>query len=153
MNVSLQIQNKMKKVKLSFAALAILAIVSCGDKKEAEPFGKTTEEPTATETTTEPVTEEVAEVNPLVDKGKEIFEGKGTCFSCHQPSTKVIGPSLKDISATYKEKDASIVTFLKGEADPLVDPTQFEVMKANFAITKQMTDEELQSLEAYIKSF
>ena len=60
---------------------------------------------------------------------------------------------MKDISATYKEKDASIVTFLKGEADPLVDPTQFEVMKANFAITKQMTDEELQSLEAYIKSF
>ncbi|MGV7107631.1 c-type cytochrome [Flavobacterium sp. U410] len=135
----------MKKVKLGFAAIAVLALVSCGDKKEAEPFGKSTEESATTETTTE--------TNPLVDQGKEIFEGKGTCVACHQPSTKVVGPSLKDISATYKEKGASIVTFLKGEAEPLVDPTQFEVMKANFAITKQMKEEELKALEAYIESF
>lgn len=140
----------MKKVKLGFAAIAVLVLVSCGDKKEAEPFGKSTEESVTTETTTEPV---AAEANPLVDQGKEIFEGKGTCVACHQPSTKVVGPSLKDISATYKEKGASIVTFLKGEADPIVDPTQFEVMKANFAITKQMKEEELKALEAYIESF
>lgn len=140
----------MKKIKLGFAAIAVLVLVSCGDKKEAEPFGKATEESATTETTTEPV---AAEVNPLVDQGKEIFEGKGTCVACHQPSNKVVGPSLKDISATYKEKGASIVTFLKGEAEPLVDPSQFEVMKANFAITKQMKEEELKALEAYIESF
>ena len=65
---------------------------------------------------------------------------------------KVVGPSIQDIVKTYKEKNGNIVTFLKGEADPLVDPSQFEVMKANFAITKTMTDEELQSLEQYMQS-
>jgi cytochrome c len=34
----------------------------------------------------------------------------------------------------------------------LVDPSQYEVMKANFAITKTMTYEELQSLEQYMQS-
>jgi cytochrome c len=42
--------------------------------------------------------------------------------------------------------------FLKGEGKPIVDPSQFEVMKANFALTKTFSDEELKGLEAYIYS-
>ena len=133
----------MKKLVLS---IAIIVLASCGGKKEEEPFGKKQVEPVS-------VTEEVATINPMLEKGKEIFEGKGTCTACHKPATKVIGPSLKDISKIYKDKNASIVTFLKGEGEPIVDPTQFEVMKTNFAITKNMTDEELQALEAYLMSF
>lgn len=45
-----------------------------------------------------------------------------------------------------------MVVFLKGEGEPIVDPTQFEVMKANFAITKAMSDDELKALEAYVYS-
>jgi cytochrome c len=45
-----------------------------------------------------------------------------------------------------------MVSFLKGEGEALVDPTQYEVMKANFAITKTMSEEELKALEAYIYS-
>ena len=52
----------------------------------------------------------------------------------------------------YTDKKASISIFLQGEADPIVDPTQFEIMKANFAITKTMTDEELKGLEDYMLS-
>lgn len=136
----------MKKLISSFAIIALAIVASCGGKKEEEPFGKKQVEPIS-------VSEESATVDPMLEEGKEIFEGKGTCTACHKPATKVIGPSLQEISKIYNDKNASIVTFLKGEAEPIVDPTQFEVMKANFSITKQMTDEELNALEAYIKSF
>lgn len=124
-----------------FSALTLF-VISCGGKKEDQDFGK------------KDAIEE-SETNddfPLAEKGKEIFEGKGTCFTCHKKDVKIVGPSIQDIVKIYKEKNGNIVTFLKGEADPLVDPTQFEVMKANFALTKTFTDEELQSLEQYMQS-
>ena len=34
----------------------------------------------------------------------------------------------------------------------VVDPSQYEVMKTNFAITKMMSDQELQAIEAYMYS-
>ena len=138
-------------MKTSFKtfAIATLTIVfaSCGDKKTKEDFGKTEEV-----ATNEPVVEEVAE-DPLLAEGKTLFEGKGTCNACHKPNEKVVGPSLADISKIYKEQNASIVSFLKEEGKPIVDPSQYEIMKANFAITKAMSDEELKALETYVMSF
>jgi cytochrome c len=119
--------------------MALFLILSCGKEKEKEFFGKQ-----ETSETTE---------NPLVIKGKELFEGKGTCVACHKPDVKVIGPSISEIAKIYKEKNANMVKFLKGEGEPIVDPSQYEVMKTNFSITKNMTDEELQALEAYFYSF
>ena len=85
--------------------------------------------------------------------GEELFSGKGTCTACHLPDQKVIGPSITEIAKIYKEKNASIVSFLKEESKPIVNPSQYEVMKTNFAITKQMSDEELKALEEYMLSF
>ena len=45
-----------------------------------------------------------------------------------------------------------MVTFLKGNAEPIVDPSQFAVMKTNFPITQAMSDEELKAIESYIYS-
>jgi cytochrome c len=124
---------------------AVLALASC--KKEQEPFGK------STETTTETYSEgESAEVKTPEALGKSIFEGKGNCVSCHQVDQKVIGPSIQEIGKIYKDKKGDIVTFLKGNADPIVDPSQFAVMKTNFPVTQAMTDEELKAIEAYIYS-
>lgn len=134
-------------VKPFFALTIALVFASCGDKKPKEDFSKSAEE-----VTKETVVEEIAE-NPLVAEGKTIFEGKGTCTACHKPDVKVVGPSLADISKIYKEQNASIVSFLKEEGKPLVDPSQYEVMKANFAITKAMSDDELKALEAYVLSY
>lgn len=111
------------------AFLLLIMLISC--KKEAK--------------LKEPLYPKTAE-----ELGKELFEDKGNCAACHQPDQKVIGPSIREIAKTYKAKNASIVTFLKGNAEPIVDPSQFEVMKTNFAITKAMTDEELQAIEAYM---
>ena len=44
------------------------------------------------------------------------------------------------------------MTFLKGESDAIVDPSQFAIMQANLELTKTFSDKELQGLEAYIHS-
>jgi cytochrome c len=90
--------------------------------------------------------------NPI-DLGKTLFEGEGNCIACHQIDQKIIGPSLQEIAKKYKEEGASIVSFLKEESEPIIDPSQYEIMKTNFAITEQMSDTELKALEAYIFYF
>jgi cytochrome c len=85
--------------------------------------------------------------------GQQLFEGAGNCIACHKPDQKIIGPSLEEIAKTYKTKKGSIIAFLQEQSDPIVDPSQYEVMKTNFAITKSMSDEELKALEDYIYSF
>lgn len=124
----------MKKILLLFA---VLLLFSCKEEKKAEPLYPKTEP---------------LKLSPVA-LGKEIFEGKGKCFSCHQPEQKVVGPSIREVASTYKEKKGDIVLFLKEEAQPIVDPALYETMKANFAVTKTMSDEELKALEAYIYSF
>jgi len=122
----------MKKIIL---LLLVITFASC--KKEAEP------------TENQPQHDETA----VAVSGQELFEGKGTCTACHLPDQKVIGPSIAEIAKIYKENKGSIVAFLKEEAEPIVDPSQYETMKTNFAITKKMSDEELKALEQYILSF
>lgn len=125
----------MKKTLLVFATLSLL---SCGSNKKES-------------TGTEGATTESAVLTPE-ETGKAIFEGKGNCFSCHRAEEQSIGPSLKDVSKIYKEKKGNIVLFLKEEADPIVDPEKYVLMKSNFYITKTFTDEELKAVEAYILS-
>ncbi|PXY39995.1 cytochrome C552 [Flavobacterium cheongpyeongense] len=133
----------MKKTIFLLAAFAFLAC----KKESQEPFEK------PTETTKETYSEgETAATKSPEELGKEIFEGKGNCTSCHQPDQKIIGPSIKEIAKTYKDKNADIVTFLKGNGEPIVDPSQFAVMKTNFPVTKAMSDEELKAVESYIYS-
>jgi cytochrome c len=85
--------------------------------------------------------------------GKTLFEGEGNCIACHQAEQKIIGPSIQEIAKIYKDKNASIVSFLREESEPIIDPSKYDIMKTNFAITKSMNDEELKALENYIFSF
>ena len=85
--------------------------------------------------------------------GQELFEGEGNCIACHKPDQKIIGPSLLEIAKIYKDNKASIVLFLQEKSEPIIDPSQYEIMKTNFAITKSMSEEELKALEDYIFSF
>ncbi len=85
--------------------------------------------------------------------GKDLFEGKGNCFTCHKPEQKAIGPSIIEIAKIYKAKNGDMVGFLKGKAKPIVDPSQYEVMKTNFYITKTFSDGELKGIEEYFYTF
>ena len=85
--------------------------------------------------------------------GQELFEGEGNCIACHKFDQKIIGPSLQEIAKIYKDNKASIVLFLQEKSEPIIDPSQYEIMKTNFAITKSMSEEELKAREDYIFSF
>ena len=134
------------KKSLLVLGFATIFLTSCGEKKK--------EEVKAIEAPEVEVIDEtaVADVVGDLELGKKLFTEK-TCATCHQPDVKVIGPSISEIAKIYKEKNADIIQFLKGEGEPIVDPSQYEVMKTNFSITKNMSDEELQALEAYFYSF
>ena len=120
----------MKKIILF---IFLTAIVSCKSKEEnkEDSIGKTS----------------------VKISGQELFEGKGNCTACHQPDQKIIGPSLQEIAKIYKEKNGNIVSFLKEESEPIIDPSQYDIMKTNLIITKSMSDGELKALEEYIYSF
>ncbi|OXB06547.1 c-type cytochrome [Flavobacterium pectinovorum] len=131
----------MKKEVLFLSA--VLALASC-KKEVAENIDQN-----STESYSEG---ESAKAKTPEALGKEIFEGKGNCTACHQVDQKIIGPSIQEIAKMYKDKNADIITFLKGNAEPIVDPSQFDVMKTNFPVTKAMSDEELKAIETYIYS-
>jgi cytochrome c len=133
--------------KIIFIAIAVVTFSCKG--KEDETIGKVTD----TENPEASVNEGMAaETKTPVELGESIFNGKGNCVACHQVDQKVIGPSLQDIAKIYKEKNGSIVAFLKGESEAIVDPSQYAIMQANIALTKTFSDEELQGLEAYVNS-
>lgn len=138
--------NKMKKPILTL--LVALSLFSC--KKEEAKGGFVPEEKTDYVFVTEG--EGAVKLSPE-ETGKAIFEGKGNCYSCHRAEEQSIGPSIKDISKIYQEKKGNIVSFLKEESKPIVDPEKYSLMKANFYITKTFTDEELKAVEAYIYSY
>ena len=118
-------------MKKSFFIIAVTLFVSC--KKEGN--------------------QTFVKKETAVEYGKTLFEGEGNCIACHQVEQKIIGPSIQEIAKIYKDKNASIVSFLREESEPIIDPSKYDIMKTNFAITKSMNDEELKALENYIFSF
>ncbi|WP_461829863.1 c-type cytochrome [Aquifex sp.] len=86
------------------------------------------------------------------DKGKAIFNAKG-CGACHQPTAESVGPSLKRIAQAYAGKEDQLVKFLKGEAPAIVDPAKFAIMKPQLGQIKDLSDQELRDLAAYMMSY
>jgi cytochrome c len=118
-----------------------ISIISCGEKKETDAMGN-------------PINQTATSINQTPKElGKELFEGKGMCATCHKADIKTVGPSIKDIAKIYKEKGASIANFINDKGEPLVDPSQYDIMKANFVITKAMSTDERKALEIYMMSF
>lgn len=133
-------------LKLLLMLTFAIIVTNCGKKTETDALGNPVEPAFESSANVEAI------VDPIVVKGQELFEGKGTCITCHKPDVKVVGPSIKDIAKIYKENDASIAAFINGEGKPLVDSSQYEIMKANFVITKAMSAEDRKALEAYMMS-
>lgn len=160
----------MKKVFLAVLTVGMLSLTSCGgEAKKGTDAVK--EAATKTADKAAEVAKETADkaanaakeaankageavkdaISPKVAKGKELFAAKG-CVACHNEQNKTVGPALKEIAKVYAEKKGNMVKFLKEEADAIVDPAQFPLMKANLAITKALSGEELAALTSYIRS-
>ncbi|UUV22776.1 c-type cytochrome [Paenimyroides aestuarii] len=128
--------------KFLFLGIVALTMAACSKKEEKKEA-----------LYPENVAEKLSPEEQLIADGKELFESnKAACFSCHKVDKKVIGPSVKEIAKVYKEQNGDMIAFLRKKADPIVDPSQYNVMETNFAILKTMSDEELQALEAYMMS-
>lgn len=138
----------MKKLLLASVVFALL-MTSCGkDKKEAK----------EAEQKVEQVKKEVentpAATQDPVAWGEKLFVSK-TCSSCHSIDTKLVGPSVKDIVKKYEETNGNLVAFLKEKSPAIVDtdPGQVAIMKANLdGFVKDLTNDELQALAAYMRS-
>lgn len=131
-------------MKHTLLLLIALSLFSCKQEEKKESLYPEGTKPAAEGAT--------ADLTPSEALGKQVFEGKGLCYTCHKPDVKVVGPSIMEISKIYKEKNGDMVAFLKEKADPIVDPSQYPVMKTNLTITKNLSEEELQGLEDYMMS-
>lgn len=136
----------MKKILFVFTIFS-LTVISCGEAKKEE-VKKEIEAPV------EAAKEAPVAGDDLIALGEKLFTEK-TCVSCHQLDAKIVGPSIKDIVKVYDQYDASIVEFLKGDKEAIVetDPGQVAIMKANLdGFVKDLKEEELQAIAAYMKS-
>ena len=133
-------------MKQLFTLLIAISFFSCKNEEKKETAYPETGNSSVSEGAT-------ANLSPSAKTGQEIFDGKGNCFTCHKSGEKAIGPSIEQIAIAYKGKPGDMVKFLKEEADPIVDPEQYEVMKTNLYLTKTFSDTELKGLEDYFLSF
>ncbi len=155
----------MKKVLLAVLTVGMLSLTSCGGeaKKGTDAAEDATDKTVDAAEDAADKTVDAADavkdaadktadaVSPKVAKGKELFAAKG-CVACHKEQDKLVGPALKDIAKVYAEKKGNMVKFLKEEADAIVDPAQFAIMKANLAATKVLPGEDLDAITSYIRS-
>jgi len=113
--------------------VCLFAFISVCCKKQADPFSSN-----------------VSVEESTIEIGKKIFNGKGQCATCHKANQNILGPSVSEIVLAYQNQRDEMILFLKGKSDPILDPSQFQIMKVNLEITKKMKDKELQSLVDYI---
>lgn len=144
----------MKKHIFITIGLGLLISFSCSSPNKektttTQSEEKVTESPKteATPPTTQAAAPQAKEASP----GEKLFTEK-TCVTCHKPDVKLVGPSLKDIAAAYNGDKGKLKSFLKGEAKPIVDPSQESVMHPQIAITKALPADQLDQIADYILS-
>lgn len=120
----------------------VVSLISCNtsDKNESKTVA----------VITDPIEEKIeTKIEAVEVTAKSLFASNG-CVACHQPNTKVVGPSLKKIEAAYQGNEAGLISFFKGEGDAIIDLDQVAIMKPFIAITKEMTDDERKDIVNYI---
>ena len=83
----------------------------------------------------------------------EVLFTEMQCTTCHLPSQKIVGSSILQMKNAYSNEESSIAAFLNGEAEPIIDPSQYDIMKINIEETKKRTPQERKAIEAYIMGF
>lgn len=93
----------------------------------------------------------LADAFAIDTNGGNIFEAKG-CALCHKKDIDTIGPSLITIATAYTGKESSLITYLKGQGTPIVDPARASVMNPQLVKIRTLFDEDIQSVARYIIS-
>ncbi len=85
------------------------------------------------------------------NKGQEIFEAKG-CAICHKSDIDTIGPSLKTIASHYLGKERDLLSYLKGQGTPIIDPARASVMDPQLIKIRSLFEDEMKALAEYMVS-
>ena len=89
--------------------------------------------------------------NVNAEDGIAVFESLH-CGTCHKIDTGKVNPSLKEITQAYKGKENQLQSYLKGEAESIVNPEKGGMMKRYIEKTKVLKDEERKALADFILS-
>jgi len=87
------------------------------------------------------------------DTGGEATFYSLKCHICHKPDRRSAGPSLPEIANAYSGQQQRLVHYLKGEAEPLLDLGNRQVMEGKLEKTKAISDGERKDLADYILRF
>jgi len=91
----------------------------------------------------------LSSVTAQADEGKAIFEAKG-CALCHKKDMDTVGPSLVNIANVYSGKEADLLSYLKGQGTPIVDPARAPVMNPQLVKIRTLFEEDLHAITTYI---
>jgi cytochrome c len=81
--------------------------------------------------------------------GAKIFNANN-CKNCHKPDVDAVGPSIITIAKTYKEKNADLAAFLKGQSEPIVTPEKAGMMKPMLLPLQTLSDNDIKALADYM---
>jgi cytochrome c551/c552 len=91
-------------------------------------------------------------LSATAEEGKDIFESL-RCGNCHMLDTGKVTPSLEAIAQAYKGKEDQLISFLQGEAEPIINPSKGTLMKKQIEKTKTLKETEMKALATFIMSF
>ena len=94
----------------------------------------------------------VAAASIAADKEVTVFESHG-CGVCHKPEASGTFPSLKEIAQGYQGKEDHLISYFKGEAEPILQPARASMMKGYIEKTKALSDAERKALADSIMSY
>lgn len=87
--------------------------------------------------------------NGVAGDGSAVFEGL-RCGVCHKADTGQRNPSLKEIARVYNTKGEQLISYFKGQAEPVVNPDKSSTMNRYIEKTKAFTEEDRKALAQYI---
>lgn len=103
-----------------------------------------------------PTPTSIPTVDPQVQRGKELFGGKGRCATCHAlaPDAVILGPSLNG-NATRAETRIAGWSARDYIEESILNPDGFKVpgfenAQMDVTIAKQLTVDELNDLVAFL---
>ncbi len=83
------------------------------------------------------------------NNGKALFEANG-CAVCHKPDMDAMGPSLRTIANAYAGREVDMLSYLKGDRAPIVDPARASIMEPQLVKLRTMFEEDLHAISTYL---
>ena len=80
-------------------------------------------------------------IHVWAEDGEAIFSSNH-CGTCHKLDTGKVNPSLKEIAQGYQGKEDRLISYFRGESEPIISPDKGTAMKRYVEKTKALSDSE-----------